>query len=302
MNIFYDTERARASVNAMQARAAQEDNPVPIFTALMETPTSDFKVQRRPQCNLRSPRMTVQDTAGNVDEAGVRILGVLCQKTLPPVTRNIASDQTHAVRSLKQSVKITGLGDEVFSQFNDVVAKVQGVFETELGKDHVRGLLCKPYEGHAAFDISARYFTDRDDAPTQEHVPFPVEEDPKYILEVMRKNRFIHGEDNIVQYCRKQTNVEGKASYVKIPPDMFREGDIVEAHVGFACWPIGKDHFQLGLMLRALAIVDDGIREEAERKLRNIKVQNRRGTRKHREWETEGISIKRQRIVYDMED
>ncbi|KAF9054781.1 hypothetical protein BJ165DRAFT_1399939 [Panaeolus papilionaceus] len=68
---------------------------------------------------------------------------------------------------------------------------------------------------------------------------------------------------------------------------MFREGDIVEAHLGFACWPIGKDHFQLGLMLRALAIVDDGIREEAERKLRNIKVQNRRGTRKHREWETE---------------
>ncbi|KAF9032568.1 hypothetical protein BJ165DRAFT_1327085, partial [Panaeolus papilionaceus] len=75
------------------------------------------------------------------------------------------------------------------------------------------------------------------------------------------KNRFIHAEDNIVQYCKKQINDAGKASYVKIAPESFREGDLVEAQVGFTCWPIGKDLFQLGLILRALLLMDNGIRE-----------------------------------------
>lgn len=130
------------------------------------------------------------------------------QAVLTP--NNSGSDKPHLVRGLKQGVKLTGLGDEVFEQFQEAVDIAHGVFERELGVGKVRTIHSKPYEGQQAFDVATRYFTDRGDAPTQQHTPFSKDEDPKYILELLRKHRFIHSEDNIVQYGTKEYSSEGK--------------------------------------------------------------------------------------------
>ncbi|PPQ82186.1 hypothetical protein CVT24_012744 [Panaeolus cyanescens] len=95
-------------------------------------------------------------------------------------------------------------------------------FEKVLGEGRVRALDSKLYEGHQAFDMGTRYFTDRDDAPTQEHVRFKEEVDPLFILELVRKSQFIHTEDNAVQYCAKQEIGHARKRYV--PDDASAEG------------------------------------------------------------------------------
>ncbi|PPQ83521.1 hypothetical protein CVT24_005894 [Panaeolus cyanescens] len=195
-----------------------------------------------------------------------------------------------------------GLGVQQFAEFEQLVKVAVEKFEQVLGYGKVKGIDSKPFEGYKAYDIGTRYFTDRDDAPTVQHVPFDRELDPNYILEMLRKDRFIHGEDNIVQYCAKING--GEASYVKGRADQFEDGDIVEAHVAFACWPVGRDRYQAGLILRALATINTSFREEADRKMCDMQAKNtqKQRTRKHRDGVDDATIVKRARIVYDMED
>ncbi|PPR07989.1 hypothetical protein CVT24_002701 [Panaeolus cyanescens] len=306
MNIFYRHEEAREVLkrNLSQVKVEEVEDGDVVYMGDIVKDTGNMKVLRHTENNLRSPRLVVEKENGGFKEVCVRLPGILCRKVLPPIRRDISNSQPHAVRALKQSVKLTALGLEDYEDIQHVMDVVHQLFEQELGPGTVQPVLSKPYEGHLAFDIGTRYFTDRDDAPCQEHVPFSRDEDPLFILELMRKGRFIRSEDNIVQYCAKVAMEGSRPSYSPFKPENFEEGDIVEAHISFACWPISKDSYQLTLIMRALASVDTRLRTEATVKAKKVKQQSSRGggSRKRVIKNDENFVVKRHRIVYDMDE
>ncbi|PPQ81191.1 hypothetical protein CVT24_009468 [Panaeolus cyanescens] len=302
MNIFYNCDEARNRLKGYLCDQRVDSTETYHIQQMIQMDTAKMKVLRQTNNNLRSPRLVMEKGDGTYGEVCVRLPGILCRKVLPPVRRNISNTQPHVVRSMKQSVKLTGLGLGEYARFQEVINMVHTMFEDTLGKGTVQSVDCKPYEGHLSFDVGTRYFTDRDDAPTQEHVPFSRDDDPIFILELLRKDKFIHTEDNVVQYCSKVIMDGSEPSYMSAKSEIFQEGDIVEGHVAFACWPVGKDRYQLTLMLRALASLDTELRKGAWATAKSVRPEKSGAERKRGGKPENNISVKRHRIVYDMEE
>jgi hypothetical protein len=66
------------------------------------------------------------------------------------------------------------------------------------------------FRGHYALGALNRYFTPARDAQNMEHIPFEKAVDPQGILENMAKARYIHCEENVVQYYTREVNEQGK--------------------------------------------------------------------------------------------
>jgi hypothetical protein len=131
----------------------------------------------------------------------------------------------------------------------------------------------KYYEGDAAIDCHARYLTDRESAPQEKHMQFAAGVDPSGVIERLRGTRYIHTEDNQVEYCQITTEEEGSvllpstsvslanlsSRYEPVLPSVFKEGDVVEAMVSFHCIPV-KDGYKFITSLRALVLVSSDVR------------------------------------------
>jgi hypothetical protein len=65
------------------------------------------------------------------------------------------------------------------------------------------------YEGDHALDINSRYFTPRRNVPHERGQPFGIGVDPKGVLNEIRGQDMIHGNENKVEYLREYTNEIG---------------------------------------------------------------------------------------------
>ena len=125
------------------------------------------------------------------------------------------------------------------------------------------------------FEASNRYFTPKCDAPDMEPVPISPLIDPRGILENLKKETFLHGEENQVYYYQAQESAsrgtkrykahifEGRShadeqmqSMEAANPQIFRVGDIVEAQVSFIVVPIKANKHKMIVVLRSVALLD----------------------------------------------
>ncbi|KAJ2911807.1 hypothetical protein MD484_g8605, partial [Candolleomyces efflorescens] len=202
MNIFYDIATAADDLRGYMVKSMQEVSDTPYFGSLIVDSTT-VNFFDNPRC-LRMSR----EAEGGAEEVTVRIPGILCSKTLPPIERPINATSRNHVRKLRQYVKITGLGCDLFEELpaklEDVHIRFQEAALSQGGRESnsIKPTF-SPYDSHSTLDMHARYMTERRAAPHLPHSPFATDVDPYHILDALRGANFIHGPDNSVQYLRK---------------------------------------------------------------------------------------------------
>ncbi|KAJ2921134.1 hypothetical protein H1R20_g15961, partial [Candolleomyces eurysporus] len=259
MNCFYDAANAKLALDAQFLEP--NDDCIDIVSL------SAFEIGECAVSQFEQPSALrlIKNVNGEQEEVCVRIPGILCSKTLPPVTRPLSVKNAKHIRHLRQYAKLTGLGCGTFEGLQAKIVEIHQKFARSVTEsEHVQDLDFHPYEGDFALDVHARYFTDRHSAPGLKHVPFTTDVDPLHILESIRGVKFIHAPENEVQYCRRVTDESGAASYESMPPAALKEGDLVEAHVAFVAYPLGNHQYKLILSLRTLSLLSSEWREKSE--------------------------------------
>ena len=104
-----------------------------------------------------------------------------------------------ALRFMRQSVSLTGLGTERFKSNMTSINNIQLAFMREF-EDNA---LSSSYGSSESIDISNRYFVTRTKAPDASPVEFHPSIDPTGELRRLASIYFIHTEDNQVQYFEK---------------------------------------------------------------------------------------------------
>ena len=107
-----------------------------------------------------------------------------------------------------------------------------------------------------------------------EPIPISPLVDPHGILENLKKDAFLHGEENQVYYYRVNENTSRgikryekhvwdleitmliKKSVETVNPQIFRVGDIVEAQVSFIAVPLKDNKHKMIVVLRSIALLD----------------------------------------------
>ncbi|EAU82077.1 hypothetical protein CC1G_09679 [Coprinopsis cinerea okayama7 len=261
MNNHYCSETARGVIEACFARASQDDDNIPPLLGNVQTDgycVTEFD-------NPKSFRITkVEDQE---QEAYFRVVGVICSKVLPPVLHKPRLLSPAHLRNLRQFVKLTGFGSDSFAMGCHAVKQMVDKLRQHLkvASDCITGAEEKMYEGDAALDFHARYFTDRELIPHEKHIPFNDFVDPNHILEDLRGAAFIQGPDNHVEYCMRTVDKNGIVEYSVFNPGQFKEGDIVEVTLSLVCVPIKNQQYRLLLVMRALTLLSSENREESER-------------------------------------
>lgn len=194
------------------------------------------------------------------------------------------STEYNHVRLLRQYVRLTGAGSEVFQHNEPCLHAVEGLFLGVAGDEGLEGITHALYEGDLAIDAHARYLTERRLVPSLRHIPFPVEIDPHHALEDARDIHFIRTPDNVVEYRSREEDPDGRPMYVVASdrlgaaphslrsiqaanPAEFKEGDLVEATVTFIAFPLGRvqdgqaEGYKLVVTLRGLTHLNREFRE-----------------------------------------
>jgi hypothetical protein len=226
------------------------------------------------------------------EEAVFSIQGVLSGKNLPPVTEKIKwvkatlrrdnsqNNQTRSpsqARYLRQGVALVGYGTTTFNNAIISAQEIYGLFDRNLPEGSLEpwALGTASMAQGTTFEASNRYFTSKRDAPDMEPVPISPLIDPRGILEGLKKEELLHGEENQVYYYRvhesalratkryethilddrSQTLTKTK-SVETVNPQIFRVGDIVEAQVSFIAVPLKDSKYKLIVVLRSIALLN----------------------------------------------
>jgi len=113
---------------------------------------------------------------------------------------------------IKQAVRITGLSTEEFHKAADACMHIRTKMATNIPGGTMNPWQDTVYEGHAALDFNARYFTTRKSAPMEINLSFGSGVDPDGVLARLRRHDLIHGPDNQVAYLQWK----GMEKYVNI--------------------------------------------------------------------------------------
>jgi hypothetical protein len=104
------------------------------------------------------------------------------------------------VRNLRQYIKVTVFGDELFEKDIARIQEIVRAFEVHVGEGKMNEWTVLPHKGHRSFESHARYFTDHDLVPFEKNLPFGEGVDPDHILRNLQGDSFIHAADNQVEY------------------------------------------------------------------------------------------------------
>ena len=104
---------------------------------------------------------------------------------------------------MRQSVRITGLGQPIFAKAIETIAGVQNTFARHVDKNNISEWAPSTYTSYQAIEVYNRYFTYRNDDPHGPSVPLGRHIDPTGKLAAMAGNDIFHSEDNVVLYRTK---------------------------------------------------------------------------------------------------
>jgi hypothetical protein len=107
---------------------------------------------------------------------------------------------SHNIKFLRQSVRITGYGNESFENLTADVARIQALFKRAIGPQFQDEAGLSQHDGFTAIDASNRYFTLRTERNQNDEHAITDEMDPMGYLKKAAGNKYIHTEENKVHY------------------------------------------------------------------------------------------------------
>ncbi|KAJ3499736.1 hypothetical protein NMY22_g19485 [Coprinellus aureogranulatus] len=210
----YNAGEAVLSLNSYIAKVAQEETGDQAFSDLDLT---GFVVVQDE--HTRALRIVSADDQNH--ELVTKVVGILCSKTLPPVRGTLQSREHRHLKKLRQYVKVSGGGSPLFDDYETKFHAVLNFFSQVVPREQIEVTNPSLFDGHYALDFHTRYFEERRYAPQVLHIPFEPSVDPEGVLEGARGVDFVHGEGNIVEYCTKVYDAEGKPRYEVQAPERF---------------------------------------------------------------------------------
>ncbi|KAI0083288.1 hypothetical protein BDY19DRAFT_900527, partial [Irpex rosettiformis] len=156
----------------------------------------------------------------------------------------------------KQSLVLTGLGEEQFDNAVKAVIELHSRFASHLPAESLQSWSPIKDEDTLCLELSNRYFTP--DYLSKEYDSIPIDEsiDPLGILRT-KAVRGKHTEDNVVLYYERLLDKNNKCSYVSCKPILVKLGLLVEVQISFCTVPISKGRFVMLCKLRSVCILDD---------------------------------------------
>ncbi|KAJ6591428.1 hypothetical protein B0H10DRAFT_1829986 [Mycena sp. CBHHK59/15] len=175
-------------------------------------------------------------------EVFVRVIGILFEKLLPPISIRPEAKHQHNSIGLQQMVKLTGLGSSLFDKVVLNILAIREQFEAYLSGETFTGDGCgSPYQQHKGATAACRYFTSCKDSPEGVDVAFLEGVDPKGVLFGLKGSNLFHAEDNMVDYFEQREAVDGNKRMIRCSPKVFAVGDIVECTITFRVVPMGHE-------------------------------------------------------------
>ncbi|KAF8881012.1 hypothetical protein BD779DRAFT_1445810, partial [Infundibulicybe gibba] len=198
------------------------------------------------------------------EEMVFTVAGIISEIDFPPMERKngVAVKQ---YKFFRQSLTLAGLGSATFDAAVEATSGMFATFQRQFAEGTLDVWKTPHYKMHSSLAISNRYLTPKRDAPNMEHIPFDPEVDAHGQLELVVKDGYVHGEENIVEYYTQRTQ-DGKKSFVKCHPQSFRVGDMVEVQISLVVVPLRQQKYKMMAVLRAIALLDTSFSDEAARK------------------------------------
>ena len=111
---------------------------------------------------------------------------------------------------MRQSVVLTGLSLSMFDEALDSVHAIQDMFRQHMMNGTMEDWTPSIFQEHSSIDISNRYFTPHQNAMLDRQISFDPVVDPDNILSVaMADGKFVHVEDNQVEYYEAYRDNQG---------------------------------------------------------------------------------------------
>ncbi|KAF7976215.1 hypothetical protein HWV62_7226 [Athelia sp. TMB] len=197
---------------------------------------------------------------GGLEEAVLRVQGIICKSHLPP-KRKLLRGEPEGVRYMQQSFTLVGFGDGNFDM------AVEGAFHIAefLSRQDSDMALWSPTRigPSIAIEASNRLFVKQ--TKQMDHVPVAMDKtvDPHGTLQKMANGHYIHSEECVVRYFKREQNKEGDISYSKADSGMFKIGDIVEAQCSFIVIRTRSGQHTMKIILRAMTMINSDFSKSA---------------------------------------
>ncbi|KAF9491822.1 hypothetical protein BDN71DRAFT_1283328 [Pleurotus eryngii] len=204
------------------------------------------------------------DKTGDTEEATIALQGIVCKINLPPFeARTSRPDDLKRLAHVRQSITLTGLGSKHFEQTVENSHRAYSMFSRYTPNAR---LIPTP-----EFLASNRFFTPAKQCAGLETVNVNAELNPRGTLAKVDWSKYLHTEDNSVDYYIL-TDGDGEKRYTPTAPIIFQIGDIVEIMVSMMCIP-SKGNFTVKLILRSVTLLDGNLTTVHQ----NHKTQRRQG-------------------------
>ncbi|KAF9470570.1 hypothetical protein BDN70DRAFT_902002 [Pholiota conissans] len=264
MDEFYPFEKARKELETLN-RGAQDSKEMYLNTIELIKAMKRDALQIVQRDEPISWRLSMFNSAeGLMDDAYIRIQGIVCSKILPPVGKLNNPGAVSRIRPhLRQAITITGLGSDLFDNYVQNMEHIYLTFSNHFPDGKLDKWEPAMYQGVMAFDAHARYFTQKHFVPSSESIPFHSTVDPDGNLESMRGEDMVHAADNEVDYFVQMHNTDNKTIYKRTSPGNFRIGDIVEVTIVILAYPTKDKRYKLIPLLRGILLLNQSYRDEA---------------------------------------
>jgi hypothetical protein len=111
---------------------------------------------------------------------------------------------------LRQSVQVTGLGNESFNSLSADIARIQALFKRATGPLLQNEGAVSQFNEFLAIDASNRYFNSRTGRNQVDECPITADIDPKGYLTKAAGDSFVHTTENKVWYYKKHQGSAGE--------------------------------------------------------------------------------------------
>ncbi|KAF4582625.1 hypothetical protein EYR40_002548 [Pleurotus pulmonarius] len=270
MDAFYDKSKAVQTLDKIIAeRTAAAASPQMYILDSESTETFGLSICRGDGDAVSRLTQRNEET-GETEEATIAIQGIVSSINLPPFdARSHRGDDVK--RLAHASVTLTGLGSPCFDRMVENSRRAYSMFSryTPNAKLLPRPEFLAKYSAetnggidqHVTIAASNRFFTPIKQAGALEAVDINVEIDPRGLLAKVDRTRYVHTEDNTVDYyvLTEGDNIE---RYTPTTPIIFQIGDIVEIQTSMTCIP-QKGSFTVKLLLRSIILLDGSLTMEA---------------------------------------
>ncbi|KAH7906137.1 hypothetical protein BJ138DRAFT_1117847 [Hygrophoropsis aurantiaca] len=248
MDQYYNYDAARQDLESFTQKRNEDEErrffQLCVWDGAMAANCTTFKLpgDRRTMCTV--PGKATDDK----EEAVFTLQGVISDLDLPPLKNR---PRAQHVRHIRQSITLTGLGNQDFEQAVTTLYGLDTLLERQAPPGSIEKWQPTDYAGYTAIDIQNRYFTPKKFANGLPSVPFDDAVDPNGYLKDSVGSELIHTDDNRVEYYSSAV-----AGAQTVSPSSFRVGDLVEVCLSAVMAPVNAEKHRMIVVLRSLALLE----------------------------------------------